>query len=95
MFCDPPTLSLPHVVPKARFRRDGGGDVAARALFNGQRIPRFSVRAPMSQFSFLEAEFAEVHALAVQAESTARSDPRAACVFARLALETAVNCLYR
>jgi type I restriction enzyme R subunit len=36
-----------------------------------------------------------VHALAVQAESAAHSDPRAACVYARLALETMVNWLYR
>jgi hypothetical protein len=28
----PPTLSLPHVVPKARLRRDGGGDATANVL---------------------------------------------------------------
>src|SRR5262245_20039776 len=50
---------------------------------------------PMSQFSFLKAEFADVHTLAAQAESIAHSDPRAACVYARLALETVVNWLYR
>jgi type I restriction enzyme R subunit len=49
----------------------------------------------MSQFSFLQAEFADVHALAVQAESAAHNDPRATCVYARLALETVVNWLYR
>src|SRR5688500_12235527 len=49
----------------------------------------------MSQFSFLKAEFSDVHTLAVQAESAAHSDPRAACVYARLALETMVNWLYR
>ncbi len=49
----------------------------------------------MSQFSFLQLEFADVHALAVQAESAAHSDPRGSCVYARLALETVVNWLYR
>jgi type I restriction enzyme, R subunit len=49
----------------------------------------------MSQFEFLKAEFGEVHGLAVQAENIARTDPRGACVYARLALETVVNWLYR
>src|SRR5215467_8616324 len=49
----------------------------------------------MPQFSFLSPEFADVHGLAVQAESIARTDARAACVYARLALETIVNWLYR
>lgn len=49
----------------------------------------------MSQFAFLKSEFAEVHGLAAQAEGSAVSDPRAACVYARLALETIVNWLYR
>jgi type I restriction enzyme, R subunit len=49
----------------------------------------------MSQFEFLKAEFSDVHGLATQAESIARSDPRGACVYARLALETVVNWLYR
>ena len=49
----------------------------------------------MSQFTFLKSEFAEVHGLAVQAEGFSVSDPRAACVYARLALETIVNWLYR
>lgn len=49
----------------------------------------------MSQFEFLKAEFGDVHALAVQAESIARIDPRGACVYSRLALETVVNWLYR
>jgi type I restriction enzyme R subunit len=49
----------------------------------------------MSQFAFLKSEFAEVHGLAVRAEEMARSDPRGACVYARLSLETIVNWLYR
>lgn len=49
----------------------------------------------MSQFSFLQPEFNEVHALVSHAENIARTDPRGACVYARLALETAVNWLYR
>jgi type I restriction enzyme, R subunit len=49
----------------------------------------------MSQFAFLEPEFADVHNLAVQAESIARTDARGACVYARLSLETIVNWLYR
>lgn len=49
----------------------------------------------MSQFSFLKPEFGDVHGLIAQAESIARTDPRAACVYARLSLETVVNWLYR
>src|ERR1700719_1610983 len=49
----------------------------------------------MSQFTFLSPEFADVHNLAAQAESIARTASRAACVYARLALETIVNWLYR
>ena len=45
----------------------------------------------MTQFAFLQLEFADVHGLAVQAESIARTDPRGACVYARLALETVVQ----
>jgi type I restriction enzyme R subunit len=49
----------------------------------------------MSQFAFLSPEFDDVYNLAVQAENHARTDARAACVYARLALETVVNWLYR
>jgi type I restriction enzyme R subunit len=49
----------------------------------------------MSQFAFLAAEFAEAHAFAARAETAARSDPRAACFYARLSLETIVDWLYR
>jgi type I restriction enzyme R subunit len=49
----------------------------------------------MSQFAFLSGEFPEVFAHASQAESLALSDPRAACFYARLALEVAVGWLYK
>jgi type I restriction enzyme R subunit len=49
----------------------------------------------MSQFAFLKAEFAETHAHAARAESLALRDPRAACFYARLALEVLIDWLYR
>ncbi len=49
----------------------------------------------MSQFAFLAAEFPEVHAQAVKAEAAARSDPRAGCFYARLALEALLDWVYR
>jgi type I restriction enzyme R subunit len=49
----------------------------------------------MSQFAFLSAEFPEVHSLAARAEGMARTDPRGACFYARLSLETIVGWLYR
>ena len=48
----------------------------------------------MSQFTFLQAEFAPLFVHAKQAEMLALSDPRAACFYARLALETAIKWLY-
>ena len=48
----------------------------------------------MSQFAFLQPEFSPVHDHAQKAESVALSDPRAACFYARLALETAVKWMY-
>jgi type I restriction enzyme R subunit len=48
----------------------------------------------MSQFAFLQAEFAEVYGLARKAETLALADPRSACFHARLALESAVNWMY-
>lgn len=48
----------------------------------------------MSQFTFLQAEFAAVFELARKAETAALSDPRAACFYARLALESAVKWMY-
>ena len=49
----------------------------------------------MSQFAFLAAEFPAVHEHAARAESHAHADPRAACFYARFALETIVRWLYR
>jgi type I restriction enzyme, R subunit len=49
----------------------------------------------MSQFAFLSAEFPEVYAHASRAESLALADARAACFYARLALEVAVGWLYK
>jgi type I restriction enzyme, R subunit len=48
----------------------------------------------MSQFAFLQAEFSPVYDHARRAEGVALSDPRAACFYARLALETAVKWMY-
>ena len=48
----------------------------------------------MSQFAFLAAEFPEVFAHASRAETLALADARAACFYARLALEVAVGWLY-
>ncbi len=39
----------------------------------------------MPQFTFLAAEFADIHALAAKAEGMARTDAREACVHARIA----------
>jgi len=49
----------------------------------------------MSQFVFLKAEFADIYAHIAQAENLAHADSRAAAFYARLALETAVEWLYR
>jgi type I restriction enzyme R subunit len=48
----------------------------------------------MSQFSFLSADFPDFLAHAKKAEAAALSDPRGACFYARLALETALKWLY-
>ncbi len=48
----------------------------------------------MSQFAFLNAEFPTVSQLAVKAETAALADPRGACFYARLALESAVKWMY-
>ena len=48
----------------------------------------------MSQFAFLQAEFSPVYDHAWKVESVTVSDPRAACFYARLALETAVKWMY-
>ncbi len=49
----------------------------------------------MSQFTFLQAEFPDIFAHATNAENAAHADPRAAAFYCRLALETAVEWLYR
>ncbi|MEM8836749.1 MAG: DEAD/DEAH box helicase family protein [Pseudomonadota bacterium] len=48
----------------------------------------------MTQFAFLKAEFANVFAHAKKAEDLSLSDPRGACFYARLALETAITWMY-
>jgi type I restriction enzyme R subunit len=48
----------------------------------------------MSQFAFLRSEFSSIFAHARKAEGLAHSDPRGACFYARLALETAVKWMY-
>lgn len=48
----------------------------------------------MSQFAFLQFEFPEVHDAAHRAEALANPDPRAACFYARRALELAVTWAY-
>ena len=48
----------------------------------------------MTQFAFLAADFPELLDHARRAEAAALSDPRGACFYARLALETALGRLY-
>lgn len=48
----------------------------------------------MSQFAFLKSEFSSVYDLARKAEVAALSDPRGACFYARLALESTVKWMY-
>ncbi len=49
----------------------------------------------MSQFSFLEREWAAVFEAAVRAEAAVHADPRTACFYARRALELAVKWAYK
>jgi type I restriction enzyme, R subunit len=49
----------------------------------------------MSQFVFLQSEFPEIFAHAARAEALAHGDARGAAFYCRLALETAVDWLYR
>lgn len=49
----------------------------------------------MTQFAFLSADFPELLAHAQKAETLALSDPRGACFWARLTLESALKWLYR
>lgn len=48
----------------------------------------------MSQFAYLKPEFLDLADYAGKAEQAALSDPRGACFYARLTLETALNWLY-
>lgn len=48
----------------------------------------------MSQFTFLQSEFATMYEHAAQAERIAFSDSRGSCFYARLALETGVKWMY-
>jgi type I restriction enzyme, R subunit len=48
-----------------------------------------------SNFSFLQAEWPDLHAEAARAEQAALSDPRTACFYARRVLELAVAWLYQ
>ena len=52
-------------------------------------------RQSVSQFSFIRAEWPDVFDAAARAESAARPDPRAACFYARRALELAVVWIYK
>jgi type I restriction enzyme R subunit len=49
----------------------------------------------VSQFAFLQAEFPDVFGYVERAETLTHADPRGAAFYCRLALETAVNWLYR
>jgi type I restriction enzyme R subunit len=49
----------------------------------------------LTQFAFLSADFPEILAHAQKAEKLALSDPRGACFWARLTLETSLKWLYR
>ncbi len=49
----------------------------------------------MTQFAFLTADFPDLLALAKKAEAAALSDPRSACFYSRLTLETGLKWLYR
>ena len=49
----------------------------------------------MSQFAFLQAEFRDIFGHAARAEDLAHVDPRGSAFYCRLALETAVDWLYR
>ena len=49
----------------------------------------------MSQFGFLEREWAAVFDAAARAEAAVHGDPRTACFYARRALELAVAWAYK
>jgi type I restriction enzyme R subunit len=56
---------------------------------------RSGVSSDVSNFAFLGAEWPQLQEAASRAEALARPDPRAACFYARRALEVAVEWLYR
>ena len=49
----------------------------------------------MSNFAFLQAEWAEIFEAAAKAEAAVIPDPRTACFYARRALELVVHCAYK
>ena len=49
----------------------------------------------MSQFQFLKQDFEQVFEHVRKAEMHALSDPRGACFWARLSIETIVNWIYK
>jgi type I restriction enzyme, R subunit len=49
----------------------------------------------MTQFAFLSPEFPPLLDPAKRAEALALNDPRGACFYARLALETVLGWMYR
>ena len=49
----------------------------------------------MSNFAFLESEWPQIYEAAARAEASVYPDPRAACFYARRALELAVKWLYK
>lgn len=49
----------------------------------------------MSQFAFLQREWADVYDAAVRAEAAAHRDPRTSCFYARRALEIAVSWAFK
>ncbi len=49
----------------------------------------------MTQFSFLSSDFPDLLVHAKKSESAALTDPRGACFYARLTLETAIKWIYR
>jgi type I restriction enzyme R subunit len=49
----------------------------------------------MSQFTFLEREWAAVFEAASKAEAAVQADPRTACFYARRALELAVSWAFK
>ena len=49
----------------------------------------------MSQFTFLQGEWAAVFEAASKAEASVHADPRTACFYARRALELAVSWAYK